>query len=126
VTLAIRCREAVGRSSIRFDESFETHMTTFLATGGLLLLAAIVTACLWPPKSSRMTTLLLTLWAMVLVTALIMAVAVILIVTCIACILIVAMGLPMPTWLQEAVPDWMREGATKFKQRLIGGHREDS
>jgi hypothetical protein len=89
-------------------------MTVFLSGAGLLFLALIAACCLWPPRASGVTTLVLSLGVVLVVTVLAITIGFIIIVaTAAAAVLIIVVtaagavlvgaGLPIPEWPREAV-----------------------
>jgi hypothetical protein len=78
-------------------------MTTAIATGGLLLLALIVASCLWPPQSSRISTLVLALGTIIVVTILSLAIALLIITFTIGAAILLGAGLPIPAWTEAAI-----------------------
>jgi hypothetical protein len=95
-------------------------MAAVLATAGLLILALIVTSCLWPPKASRVTSLVMALVAIALFSAVVVALAVILIVCAIGAALLIASGLPVPEWFKQIVNSG-REWLMKAVRNDTGG-----
>jgi hypothetical protein len=78
-------------------------MITFLATGGLLLLALVVASCLWPPRASSTATLVLSLGVILVVTILALSIAFVIIIATIGGAILIGAGLPIPEWPMAAV-----------------------